>query len=424
MPKKSVLQSATDSPLQGGRLALLRNRSFLSLWIAGAGWNTIHWLELLVVGVFVFERTGSAFLVALMGVSRILPFALFGALAGAMAARVDRRLALLVGLACMIPLSLGLGLLAATGRIEIWHIALGSFVSGTIWALDFPVRRPLMAEAAGAERVGIAMGFDAVTTNGSRVIGPVAGGLLLEVFGLEGTFFLSAALYAIAVIATAALPPQGRPAGSGGSSVLRAAIIGFAYLRREPTLAGLMSITIVFNLWGFPFASMLPVIGKDILGLSPFPIGVLASIEGAGSLLGALAVALWGRLPDFRRYYVCGTGVYLLAALGFGGSKWVLLSGIVLFVAGLSGALFGVMQSTLVLLNSPPALRSQIMGVLLVCIGIGPIGFLHVGLLAAWLGAPNAVMIVATEGLVTLAYCTWRWPALWATQTITPPATE
>ena len=410
--------TSSDPIAPGGRLSLLGNRSFLCLWIAGAGWNTIHWLELLVVGVFVFERTGSAFLVALMGVLRMLPFALFGAFAGAIGARLDRRLLLIVGLGSMIALSLGLGLLALFGRIAIWHMALGAFVSGTVWALDFPVRRPLIAEVVGPALVGPAMGFDAVTSNGSRMLGPLAGGLLLEVMGLHGTFFLSAMLYAVSMAAIVALPGRAHPGGGAGAGIVHTALEGFLYLRRDRTFAGIIALTVVFNLWGFPFTVMLPVIGKETLGLSPFPIGVLASIEGAGSLAGALAFAFFGRLAHFRRYYVLGTGLYLLAVLAFGGSRWVILSAVILLATGLSGAAFGVMQSALVLLNSPPERRGQLMGVLLVCIGLGPIGFLHIGLLASWLGAQTAVMVLAVEGLAAYAYCCWRWPELWATQTI------
>ena len=400
----------------GSRLALLRDRSFLSVWIAGAGWNTIHWLELLAVGVFVFERTGSPFLVALMGVLRIVPFALFGALAGAMGARVDRRLALLGALASMVPMSVGLGLLAASGHIEIWHIALASFIGGMVWALDFPVRKTLIAEIVEMERVGAAMALDSVTSSGSRMLGPVFGGLLLELVGLQGMYYLSAALYTISAASIAWLPAGVHRGGSGGAGLLSSVLGGLAHLRTAPALAGIMTVTIVLNLWGFPVLTMIPVIGEETLGLSAFPVGLLASAEGAGALLGAIALALWARMPYFRRIYMLGTCAYLLAALAFGCSKWAVLSGVVLLAAGLASAGFGVMQSSLVVLNSPLALRGHMMGVLSVCIGMGPVGFLHVGVLASWLGAPLAVIIITLEGLVALAWCLWRWPELRAIQ--------
>ena len=69
---------------------------------------------------------------------------------------------------------------------------------------------------------------------------------------------------------------------------------------------------------------------------------------------------------------------------------------------------FGVMQATLVFVASPPARRAQAMGLLTMCIGTGPIGFLMLGWLAERVGAPAAVAISAAAGLAVLA-ATWRW---------------
>jgi len=54
-------------------------------------------------------------------------------------------------------------------------------------------------------------------------------------------------------------------------------------------------------------------------------------------------------------------------------------------------------------------MRARVMGVLAVCIGSGPIGMLHVGLLANWLGAPTALTVMGIEGLIALALTAWIW---------------
>ena len=75
-------------------------------------------------------------------------------------------------------------------------------------------------------------------------------------------------------------------------------------------------------------------------------------------------------------------------------------------------AAFAAMQSTLTMLSAPDASRHRMMGLLSVFIGTGPIGFAHLGLLAAWLGAAPACTIVALEGLVALAVVAAKWPLL------------
>jgi hypothetical protein len=84
-----------------------------------------------------------------------------------------------------------------------------------------------------------------------------------------------------------------------------------------------------------------------------------------------------------------------------------------ILLCGIGIAGFSVMQSTIIFLASPPALRSRVMGVLTVSIGAGPIGMVHVGLLADGLGATTAVAIIALEGLLALALAARYWPELW-----------
>ena len=350
--RRLIRHEVSDSIAE--RLALFREPNFASLWVAGACWNTIQWLEMLAVGFFVFEQTGSAFLVALMAVLRILPFAIFGVFVGSMAPRFDRRRVIGWSLLFMVPVSLLLGFLAQLDHVEIWHIALATFVSGSVWSLDMPVRRPLMGEIVDEERVGTAMGLDALSYNASHMLGPVAGGLLLSVLGLGGAYFLSAVFYVIAVIAMLMMTHRDKVSDGKGRSVLREITEGFRYLRTSRAMAAIMGITVVFNLWAYPMVTMVPVMGKDVLDLDAFPVGLLASAEGAGAFFGTVALALWARTVDFRRLFLVGTGVYTLAVLLFGWSSWVWLSALFLTAAGLAGAAFGVMQSALVLLNAPP----------------------------------------------------------------------
>jgi hypothetical protein len=78
-----------------------------------------------------------------------------------------------------------------------------------------------------------------------------------------------------------------------------------------------------------------------------------------------------------------------------------------LLLTGLGGAGFSTMQATLVYLAAPPEMRSRILGVLSVCIGTGPIGFVWLGWLADLIGAPDATAVTGVIGLLALA-ATWR----------------
>lgn len=398
------------SPARLNPLGLLTNRSFLALWLTGAASSTVRWLEMLATAVFVFDRTGSPFLVALLTVLRMLPLALLGAVSGALCERFDRRKVQLWGTLCMLLVSLLQGWLAYQGLIQLWHLLLGAFLNGVFWTTDMPARRTLLGEIAGPTLLGAAMSLDSVTSNGTRMLGPLLGGLLLEAIGLDGTFFLGVGLYAVGLLALFWLPWRDTGGSGGGPGLWRSILEGMQHIRGNRTLVGTLLITIIFNLWGFPFTAMVPVIGRDVLGLQPFSVGLLASAEGAGALCSAFLIALLVPPRWYRKLYLYGTVVCLLAILLFSRVTWVPLAGMLLILAGTGTAAFSTMQATLVFQAAPIQARGRIMGVLSVCIGTGPIGFLHVGWLAGWLGAPMALSIIALEGLLALAMVYWHWP--------------
>ena len=391
---------------------LLEDPDFLRVWLAGAFAATARWLEMLAVGIFVFEETGSPLLVAAMLMLRMLPLALFGTFGGEVASRFDRKRVLLTTLGMLAVLAAALAALAVLDRLEVWHVAVGAFLTGVAWAMDFPVRRTLLADVAGGARVGAAMSLDIVASSGTRMAGPVLGGGLYAVAGMDGAFLLVALAHGAAMCILLGLPKVVLGAPRGAEGVFRSMGSAFRELGRLPLVQGILAITVVFNVWGFPVISMVPVLGSEQLRLAPFEIGVLASMEGLGSLVGAVAMAAFARRSQFRVLFFLSVLLYLLVTLGFANALDAFLAGTLLFGMGLAMAGFAAMQSTLMLLSAPEGSRQRMMGLLSVFIGSGPIGFAHLGLLAAWVGAPAACTIVAVEGLVALAVVAAKWPVL------------
>src|SRR5712672_4080855 len=186
---------------RGRRWGLLASADFRRLWTIGIVAFAVRWLEMLVVGVFVYQHTGSAFDVALMTMLRMLPMALFGAVIGAWVERIERRIALIAVLLIMLATSVWLAVLAYLGWLAVWHLALASFVNGIPWAADNPVRRVMIGEVVGPAQMSAAMSIDVGANNASRMLGPTIGGLLLAGIGISGAFTVSALCYVIALIA-------------------------------------------------------------------------------------------------------------------------------------------------------------------------------------------------------------------------------
>ena len=398
----------SDSPVR--RMIRASEPDFWRLWFVGLVVFTVRWLETVAVGVVVYQRTESAFLVAMMTMLRLLPMGLFGVFLGALAERFDRRVTLIGVVILMGATSATLAILAWTGRLEVWHLALASFVNGCGWATDNPVRRVMMGEVVGRDHMGTAMSLDVGANNASRMVGPSIGGFLLASIGIEGAFLLSVLMYLGAIAAAVTVRSRiRRMAGSG--AVLARIAEGLAIVRGDRRLIGTLIVTVIFNVFAWPFTSMIPVIGRDRLLLGPEGVGILASLDGIGAFFGALLLALWLTPRWYGRAYVGGVIVYMIMLIVFAVVTVPAVAGAALLLTGLGGAGFSTMQATLVYLAAPPEMRSRILGVLSVCIGTGPIGFIWLGWLADVIGAHNATAVTGMMGLLALAG-TWR---LWRT---------
>ncbi|MSO66014.1 MAG: MFS transporter [Alphaproteobacteria bacterium] len=374
--------------------------------MAGALGESTRWLEVLAMSVFVYSVTGSALAVTLVNLIRALPNVLFGAVTGALAERIDARQLLVYGTLFAAATTGVIALLAIFGVVEVWHIAVAAFLSGTAFSTEFPVRRKLLGELAGIERIGAAMGFDSVTRTATRMVGPAVGGFLLQYVGLHGAYLLATVVYGITALLLAGVP--GRAAGAGRPAVavrtpfITNLIDGLRYVRSDRSLVGFLVVTMVMNIWGFPYMNMVPAIGHDVLGIGAFQIGLLFSVEGLGAMIGALAIAITQPARHYLRLYVLGAMLFMLAITVFSRSGSYELSLVIVLVGGLGLAGFTTMQGTLPFLLAPPELRARVLGLVAVCIGTGPIGHIHLGLMSSWFGAPLATMITGIEGLVAM----------------------
>jgi MFS family permease len=406
--KKNVAGNPTAPG--GGPSRLPQQRDYWRLWLVGLAMSAVRWVEMLVVAVFTYQVTGSAFIVTMMLLLRVLPMALFGAFMGAWADRLDRRMAMLGMLVATLLSSVAVAALAYSGRLEVWHLAVSCFLNGTVWASDNALRRILIGDVVGADRMATAMALDIGANNASRMLGPALGGVLMATYGIASAYFLSAGLYLMAVIAVLGLKHRKAVLHTEPGWILGRLMEGLGEVRRRRELQGILAITAIYNLFGWPFYSLVPVIGKDTLGLGPQGIGLLSSTDGVGAMLGAAWIVLLANPRNYHALYVGAVAVFQLMAIGFALMTDPLLAGSFSVVAGISGACFAVMQTTLLYRAVAPEMRSRMLGLLSVSIGVGPIGFLQLGLLAELLGAKTAIITLAIEGLIALAltFPLWR----------------
>lgn len=384
-------------------LALLALAEYRRLWLIGSLSNAMRWLELIATGLFVFDRTGSPGLVALVSAARAMPLLLFGPAAGAVAEAVDRRLLLIIGLAITTLAAALVVMLGLAGALLPWHLAVTGFASGLLAAGELSVRRRMVAESAGGATMSQAIAFDSITNAATRMVGPVAGGAAYAAMGVLGAFAISAVLNAAALaLAFGVRHAQERRTLRLGA-IARTVADGVAIARGLPAVRTVLAVTVALNAFGFSYVALMAPIGRASFGASDIGIGILVAAEPFGAIIGAILLA--------RRVAPGGLGLFLggaaaflalLAAMPHAPGYGIALA--LLVVSGLGTAAFATMQSSLVLEHAPADARSRLMGLVTMGIGTGPLGMILSGAVAAAIGAPLAVTVLAAAGGVIVLW--------------------
>ena len=378
-----------------------------------------RWMQMTMLGWYVFEVTGSAFLVTLVGFSGMGPLVVLGVFGGVLADRLDKRKLLLCTLFANLLAATGMAaliftdLILATSNLQYWHAYLVMLVGGIGWGLDMPSRRTIVLDVLGRARVNNAIALDSVGMHSSRMLGPLIGGGLISVSlftfansnGLEAGYAVTLMFFIVSAVMmlNVKTPPRDIAAAAQASwNILRNLIEGIRYVASEATLLAVVLITVFMNLLLFPYQQLIPVVAADVLHVGPALMGLLLAFEGLGALTGSIGIASWSNLTHHGRVYLGGSLAGLVMLLIFSFSQWYGLSLMLMLMLGLGTAGFGAMQATIILLVARDDMRGRGLGVITLAIGAGPIGALMLGWMADEIGAPRAMTINAVLGLITV----------------------
>jgi MFS family permease len=386
-------------------LDALQDGHFRRLWLAGLCVNVGRWLDFLILGWLVLEMTGSPFMVGLAAFCRFAPMIVIGLVAGLLMDRLPRGRVLVAVQVVNLAAVLLLAVIFATGHGSLWVLIALEMVMGIAWAIDFPSRRTVLFTLVGTKRVTNAVSLESVSMQGTKIVGPVVGGVMLANLGPVWCYLLLAALYTVAIILTGALVRRVAlpiPTHSD-ESILAGLAAGLKEAREQPAILGVLVITIIMNGLVFPYQQIMPVFARDVLDVGPELLGLMVAVGGVGNMVGALWTAGRKDFTAHRQVFVAGSMMAGALVVLQSFSPGYLMSLPIQFAIGIGESGFSTMQSTIVMLASHERARGRVLGILSVCIGTNPIGALGVGLLSTYVGAAVAFGASAALALLLMA---------------------
>ena len=340
----------------------------------------------------VWDLTGSAAALGLAGLVAALPLIPVSLLGGALADAVERRRLMLATQGLALLTAAALAALAASGRIEVWHLYLAGALITVSGALDRPARQALIPGLVPREHLLNAYALMTTSMQAATLAGPALAGILLVTAGPAAAFAVDALSF-LAVVA-ALLVMKVPPITGGGRAVSLASIgEGLRFVWSKPIVVGLLGLDVAAMLFGY-YPPLLPVIADTVLGAGEVGFGLLASAPAVGALAGGGLMLLVGQLRRPGWVMLGAVAGYGLALVGLGLSTWLPLSLLCAGLLGLTDAVSVAIRQTAVQVNTPDEFRGRVSGVAQITYqGGNAIGAIDAGVGAATFGVGPAAVL-------------------------------
>jgi MFS family permease len=371
--------------------ALREHRSFLFYWLARTSTNGAYHMQAVAVGWQIYELTGSAFDLGLVGLVQFFPVVVLGIVVGQIADRYDRRV---VVATCQVIKALAAAAFAFgtlggwLGRDAMLAIL---FVSGSARAFETPTMHALVPGIVPPQLLPRAIAASATATQTAVICGPALGGFLY-VLGAGTVYLTCTAVFVLASVLVGMIRLQGPPPEKKPVTVATL-FAGFDYIWGNKVVLGAISLDLFAMLLG-GVTALLPVYAKDVLETGPWGLGLLRSAPAAGAL--AMSVVLAHNQLQRRVGHVLFVSVaaFGAGAVAFAFSTSLVVSMLALVVYGAADAVSVVIRHSLVQTRTPNEMLGRVMAVNFMFTGTsGTLGEFRAGAVAALFGAFASVLV-------------------------------
>jgi MFS family permease len=354
----------------------------------------------------VLQTTDSAFLLGTVTGLKTVPYG-FGLIAGVVADRFDKRTLLMISNVVFILVTVVMGLIINTGRIQFWHILLVTFILHTLNAFETPARQVFTTEIVGRHNTINGVALNGLAMRTASVVGSTLIGIFIHWIGIGSFFFLIGAFALIAFVAVAFIRTSAErnkrdPAEAGESMILNI-VNGLKYIGKKKILLGLQLIALSHNFFtGVCLFTLMPVFASTILHIDAASLGWINTMSGLGSLVAGLSLASLNR--SFRH-----KGWLIPIGALIEGGMWILFSMTsnyyfsVFFVmsSGIGMLTYMTAIETLLLTNSDVAMRGRVMGIRALVILPQAVWGLILGALSQVIGVPLTIALAGTSHCIS-----------------------
>jgi MFS family permease len=366
------------------------------------------WMQSVAQSFLVLGLTHSGTQLGLTSAARFLPMFAFGPLGGVFVDRMDKQRVLYLTQSLSGLLAAVFAVTVGTHSIRLWIVYLLAVALGFVNVLDNPARQSFISEMVAGEDLPNAVTLNSVAMNMARVFGAALGGVIAAAIGLALCFACNALSFAAVLVSLAAMRRSELFPVQRVARRKRQVRQGLSYVRRTPELLVPLVMIAVVGTLAWEFQVSLPLMASKVFHHGAAVYGVMASVMGAGAVVGGLISAARPR-PRGRALCLAaiGWGVAILAAAA---APDLALELAALVFVGYGSITFNSLAKTTLQLAAKPQMRGRVMALwALAWLGSTPVG----GPIVGWIGqAAGARWSLVVGGLPTLACGILALPAL------------
>ena len=385
----------------------LRNKTFqllLSCWMVA---NIAMWMTDVSAAWIMTSLTTDPLWIALVQSCSTLPIFFLGLPIGALADMVDRRKLFIftqvwgAGVAVLFTLAWWFDWL---GPVVILLLVLAN---GCGLAMRWPVFSAIIPNVVARNELRGALAMNSLTTNASRVVGPLCAGLLIAAAGPGWVFACNIVLCGVTSVILIRWKHVQAPRTRPPEALLQAMVGGVVYIRRSRAMHVIMLRTILFFSHGIVVLALMPLIAHGLPNAGADTFGVLLASLGIGAIIGAIFIPRVGRSLGSEKLLRTGRIGHAIATVALAFAPNLLIAVPAMMVAGLFWMTSGNTMTVVAQLHLPDHIRARGMAMYQTAImGSGALGAACWGQVASLSSVRTSMLLSAALALVGVL-CTW-----------------
>ncbi len=363
-------------------------------------------MQLVAINWQIYEITGSAWSLGLIGLAGFLGVIIFALPAGLITDKHDRKNILMISQ--LIPCIFSFILAAATifGWVTPWLIYLMVFLTFAARSFQGPARQSIIPQLVDQNYLVNAFSLQTISRQLSLIIGPAIGGFLIQFFGVGSIYLLNGISFIAYILTLAPLKIKMHQMADQVSYSFKSMWDGIHFVWSSPILFYTMLLDFIANFFSSA-TTLLPIFAKDIFNIGPQGLGILYAAPAIGSVIAGLVMASLGNIRHQGKIILASVTLYGAATAFFGLTNSFYLAIILLSLVGVGDMISTVLRNTIRNILTPDHIRGRMLAVNTVFIQGGPmIGEAEAGLVAQFMGAPFSVF---TGGVATVFATAWIW---------------